>query len=294
MKKNFHWKNVWKDIKQSKFTKLGWLISGVPGSLIVWLLTGDGGSTINWSNALIVGKIILGWYALIIILFLGKHLVKYVHNTYVDSLYGEVISNLTELNLQLKELIRSDNIEDACLMKLLKKICNDLKLFFDNKTHAKCGVSIKVTLSKDKEITSWLFQNLCRDDKSTYRDTEEYQKTAHTVVGNTPYQHVVNKLMNHSTKIAYINNNIPEAKDYLNTSKITEDTVLPYKSELVYPIIPLKHAKGDPVMCGFICIDCDKVDKFDEKRYDVPVIESIIDNLYELLERIIDTPKNEK
>jgi putative methionine-R-sulfoxide reductase with GAF domain len=113
------------------------------------------------------------------------------------------------------------------------------------------------------------------------------------VVGNTPYQHVVNQLIRHSTKVAYINNNIPEAKDYLNTSKINEETVLPYKSEIVYPIMPLKRGETDSVMCGFLCVDCDKIEKFDEKRYDVPVIESIIDNLYELLIRIKDTPKNE-
>lgn len=293
MKRSFYWNNAWKDIRQSKLTKLGWLISGVLGGLVVWFLTKGEGDVFNWHNVRIVGEIILGWYALIVLFILGKNLVKYIHNTFVDSLYGDVICNLTQLNLQLKELVRSENIEDASLMMLLKKICNDLKQFFDNKTHAKCGVSIKVTLSKDQEITSWKFRNLCRDDKSTSRDTAAYQNTDHTVVGNTPYQHVVNQLIRHSTKVAYINNNIPEAKDYLNTSKINEDTILPYKSELVYPIMPLKHGVGDPVMCGFLCVDCDKVGKFDEKRYDVPVLESIIDNLYELLVKIIDTPKNE-
>lgn len=294
MKKSFYWNNVWNDFRQSKWIKLGWLISGAAGSLVAWYLTADGESVINWGNAYTVLKMIFGWYVLVLLYILGKNLVHYIHNTFVDSLYGDVISNLTQLNLQLKEVMRDGEIDDARLMRLLKKICNDLKRFFDNKTHAICGVSIKVTLSKDKDIASWKFRNLCRDDKSTNRDTEEYNRTDHTVVGNTPYQHVINQMIRHSSKVAYINNNIPEAKDYLNTSKIREDMILPYKSELVYPIMPLKQVQGDPEMCGFLCVDCDKIERFDEKRYDVPVLESIIDNLYELLTRIIDSPKNEK
>ena len=293
MKKSCFLRNTWKEIRHSQLVRMGWLISGVIGSLVAWFVTANDRSTINRDNAILVITIVLGWYLFVIGVISAKNLLRYIHNTFVDSLYGKVITSLTELNLQLKELIRGESIDDDSLMKVLKKICNELKQFFDDKTSAKCGVSIKVTLSKDKEITSWKFRNLCRDDKNTCRDTEEYLRTEHTVVGNTPYQHVVNQLIRHSTKVAYINNNIPEAKDYLNTSKINEETVLPYKSEIVYPIMPLKRGETDSVMCGFICVDCDKIEKFDEKRYDVPVIESIIDNLYELLIRIMDTPKNE-
>jgi len=293
MKKSLLLQNIWNDIRHSKLVKIGWLISGIVGSLVAWFMTADDKSTINRDNVILIAAIILCWYLFVLGIILVKNLIKYMHNTFVDSVYGKVIASLTQLNLQLKELVRGENIDDDRLMKVLKKVCNELKQFFDNKTSAKCGVSIKVTLSKDKEITSWKFRNLCRDDKSTCRDTEEYLRAEHTVVGNTPYQHVVNQLIRHSTKVAYINNNIPEAKDYLNTSKINEETVLPYKSEIVYPIMPLKRGETDSVMCGFLCVDCDKIEKFDEKRYDVPVIESIIDNLYELLIRIIDTPKNE-
>ena len=132
MKQSFYWKNAWNDFRQSKLTKLGWLISGAAGSLVVWFLTATGESAINWSNAFTVLKMIFGWYVLVFLFMLGKKLVQYIHNTFVDSLYGDVISNLTQLNLQLKELMRAGEIDDARLMKLLKKICNDLKLFFDN------------------------------------------------------------------------------------------------------------------------------------------------------------------
>ncbi len=293
MKKSSFLRNTWKDIKHSQLVKIGWLISGVVGSLVAWFMTANDKSTINRDNVILIVVIVLCWYLFIIGFILMKNLAKYIHNTFVDSLYGKVITSLTQLNLQMKDLVRGENVDDDNLMKVLKTICNELKQFFDNKTSAKCGVSIKVTLSKDKEITSWKFRNLCRDDKNTCRDTAEYLRAEHTVVGNTPYQHVVNQLIRHSTKVAYINNNIPEAKDYLNTSKINEETILPYKSELVYPIMPLKRGEVDSVMCGFLCVDCDKIEKFDEKRYDVPVIESIIDNLYELLVRVIDTRKNE-
>ena len=273
MKKSLLLQNIWNDIRHSKLVKIGWLISGIVGSLVAWFMTADDKSAINRDNVILIAAIILCWYLFVLGIILVKNLIKYMHNTFVDSVYGKVIASLTQLNLQLKELVRGENIDDDRLMKVLKKVCNELKQFFDNKTSAKCGVSIKVTLSKDKEITSWKFRNLCRDDKNTCRDTEEYLRTEHTVVGNTPYQHVVNQLIRHSTKVAYINNNIPEAKDYLNTSKINEETVLPYKSEIVYPIMPLKRGETDSVMCGFLCVDCDKIEKFDEKRYDVPVIE---------------------
>ena len=121
MKNQGYWHNVWCDFSQSKLTRLGWLFGGVAGSLIAWYLTADGKKAINWHNALVVGTAILGWYVLVFLIFIVKNLVQYIHNTFVDSLYGEIIANLTQLNFQLKEMGKSETINDASLMMLLKK-----------------------------------------------------------------------------------------------------------------------------------------------------------------------------
>lgn len=36
-------------------------------------------------------------------------------------------------------------------------------------------------------------------------------------------------------------------------------------------------------MNGFICIDCNMKDKFDETRYDIPMVEGIADGIYDII-----------
>ena len=42
-------------------------------------------------------------------------------------------------------------------------------------------------------------------------------------------------------------------------------------------------------MCGFLCVDCDKKNAFDERGYDVPMVEGVVDGIYDIILRRIMT-----
>ena len=61
------------------------------------------------------------------------------------------------------------------------------------------------------------------------------------------------------------------------------DGILPYSSELVYPIVPIKgNETNQKDLKGFICIDCNKPNKFDESRYDIPMVQGVADGIYDI------------
>ena len=159
-----------------------------------------------------------------------------------------------------------------------------LKQIFDKKTRSCCSVSIKVPICEVSNMESLVFKNLCRDSQHRQRDTEQYRSVSHTVIGNTPYLQIVNALLTHSDNLGYINNNVDNDDDYLNTSKpCYSDGILPYKSELVYPIIPVKNENGTYNMCGFVCVDCEKANAFDKSLYDLPLIQGVADGIYDII-----------
>lgn len=55
---------------------------------------------------------------------------------------------------------------------------------------------------------------------------------------------------------------------------------LPYKSEIVVPIIP-SYAKQYDII-GFLCVDCEHSNKFDP-IYDPALIEGVADGIYDIL-----------
>ena len=129
---------------------------------------------------------------------------------------------------------------------------------------------------------------MCRDTEHNDRNTEAYKSIKHTLLQNTPYIVSVTNLMRNNDNYGYINNNIPDSKHYFNSSKgAHKNGVLPYKSELVYPIVPASrdhNTENDfSDLVGFICIDCDKINVFDEDRYDIPVIKGVADELYNII-----------
>ena len=170
-------------------------------------------------------------------------------------------------------------------------MCDNLKKLFDKKTKANCSISIKVpqsgTVRADDSV-----ENLCRDTKhSATRDTQKYTEANHTIIGNTAYTKVLNSVQQRDeNNFHYINNNISNTPDYQNTSRglRSDDNNaddLPYKSELVYPIIPIQRKKDDDNdyrIWGFICVDCDAINGFDSK-YDKAIIEGVADGVHDIL-----------
>ena len=62
-----------------------------------------------------------------------------------------------------------------------------------------------------------------------------------------------------------------------------KDGVLPYKSELIYPILPVHRvSEQDYNIWGFICVDCDVANGFDNK-YDKAIVEVVADGVHDIM-----------
>ena len=220
--------------------------------------------------------------------FLAINLIVYFHNVYVDSIWGKAIVDLKDAYSEIHFIRKKEQFTDTEFMETMLVFCDTLKQIFDRKTKANCCVSIKVPTTDNDVLEALEMKNLCRDTHHRNRDTEQYSSIKHSVIGNTPYRKIVNKLLKGNQKhLAYINNNIEETSDYDNTSKdCYTNGVLPYKSELVYPIVPIKGNNANNIkLKGFICIDCNQKNKFDEDRYDIPMVQGIADGIYDLFIR---------
>lgn len=240
-------------------------------------------------QSFVIGVVVLIiLFALRFLYYLCKDLFRYIHNTYVDSIWGQAIIDLKDAYSIMHYLRKQDQITDDDFMRALITFCEVLKVIFDRKTKGDCCVSIKVPTGNFASLETWELCNLCRDVKHKSRDTKDYESTKHTVIGNTPYAIIVNKLLSNKRKSKpyYINNDIDGTKDYMNTSDQIYTDGLPYKSELVYAIVPVKNDDEHHYdLAGFLCIDCNKKNVFDEKRYDVPMVEGIVDGIYDIIQR---------
>lgn len=237
-------------------------------------------------------SIVLG-VAVITVLFLirllyfsCKGVIKYIHNSYVDSIWGEAIVDLKDAYALVHYLRKKDNITDEEFINILVSFCDILKKIFDRKTKGNCCVSIKVPVGQFDTIEAWNLSNLCRDSFHKGRDTQEYGKTKHTVIGNTPYAVICNNLLSKKQNMPpyYINNDIENTKDYMNTSRDLHQVSERYMSELVYAVVPIKgeHEYRHELL-GFLCVDCNKKNAFDTNRYDIPMVEGIVDGIYDII-----------
>lgn len=245
----------------------------------------------NFFNMTIEKSVILG-ICLFIALFILRYAyyvlintIIYIHNAYVDSIWGKAIVDLKDAYSEIHFIRNKERFDDKEFVETMIIFCDTLKIIFDRKTKANCCVSIKVPTTEDEQLETLEVKNLCRDTHHTNRDTSQYMSIKHSIIGNTPYRKIVNKILKGNQKnLAYVNNDIEHTPDYDNTSiECYPDGILPYKSELVYPIIPIRSVNSNNMkMKGFICIDCDQKDKFDENRYDIPMVQGIADGLYDL------------
>ncbi|WP_315548022.1 hypothetical protein [Prevotella koreensis] len=213
------------------------------------------------------------------------YLIKLWHNIYVDSIWGYAIVELKNAYSEIHFLRKQEDISDEKFIGVMILFCDTLKKIFDKKTNANCCVSIKVPISIGEKLESLELRNLCRDSSHGDRDTELYRKTKHRIIGNTAFSTIVNNILKENQKqLAYVNNNIPNSSNYQNTSiECYNNRELPYSSELVYPIVPIRgNDKNQKDLKGFICIDCDKPNKFDEHRYDIPMVQGIADGIYDI------------
>jgi hypothetical protein len=273
-----------KDTFSGKLWK--WLI-GSAGSLFGILLFGKNFFYQSLSISIYIGiSILIGLLILRFFLFFIVNVIQLVHFYYHESVYGDAIIFLRDSFSKIHSLRKKDEINDNDFTETMVILCNNLSSLFEKKTKSKCSVSIKVPTKGIIDEQSSV-KNLYRDSFATKtRDTELYKKTNHTIIGNTPYQKIVNNILKgNKEKLHYLNNDINSNADYENTSReVYQNSALPYLSELVYPILPFTwDKKTNNYNCiGFICIDCDKKNSFDDK-YDIGIISGVADGIYDII-----------
>lgn len=272
----------------------GWL-GGVSGVVTI-------ASFIQYNAQLGCWKILLvlvGSLAAIAILFylfyFFRNAYGWIHNTTVESIWGEIITVLAEVYAMIHEIERKQDVKEGDIARVLGGFCDKVKKLFDKKTNSRCCVSIKVPISNYSESGEWLsivVKNVARDqDHISERDTQEYKDTKHDIIGNTAYNHIISLVIKQSSKPhVYLENDVHAIKNYDTTSN---RPMVPYKSELVVPILPTRYKKLEDVWFGgFLCIDSDKKESFDRKHYDIPMTIGLADGLYSIMRRLIELRNN--
>lgn len=275
-----------KSLHQAIKGRIWQYLLGSIGAAIAVLLIGKNFFDMSISKSIIYGVCSLSiLFMCRYLYFLAINVIVYFHNVYVDSIWGKAIVDLKDAYSEIHFIRKKERFTDIEFIGAMIIFCDTLKIIFDRKTKANCCVSIKVPITDDDRLETLEVKNLCRDTHHKNRDTTQYSSIKHSIIGNTPYLKIVNKLLKGNQKhLAYINNNIENTSDYDNTSKeCYNDGILPYKSELVYPIVPIKGNRANSLkLKGFICIDCNQKNKFDEDRYDIPMVQGIADGIYDL------------
>lgn len=281
--------------------------SGSLGTTIALFLIGKNIFSLTIEKSIYFGT---GLFFIIWILrftyFFCKITIAFLFSVYKESIYGDAIILLNGAFANIHSFRKNDTFNEEDFKTCLSLMCNNLKLIFDKKTGGNCGVSIKaivqtnthLPISADAEIV-----NLSRDESTLSRNTEKYQNTKHQVFSNSCYNIIFDNISKDRKKMLYYyNNDIPPKRPvenddmsnirhsdvYMNTSYDVYENGLPYKSELVCPIIPL-ISKGKVFnIVGFICVDCDKKNAFDSK-YDTFILSGVADGMYDLFTNQIES-----
>ena len=288
---------IFKQTFQAKNWK--WILSVV---LVLSVITGVYGILKDLFNLDFIrcGLIIIAIFIVVVIVlmmwYLLKHIIKKIHDSKVDSIWGEAIIDLAEAYSIIHEIEQKDVITEQEISSVLSKFCNKIKEIYDRTTKSNSSVSIKVPISNYTNRGHWesmQVKNIARDQKHlNERETPDYKQANHDIIGNTAYSRIVSLVIKESSKDkVYLNNNIDSSvnSNYATTSSICKDReAVPYKSELVVPIIPTKYNSLKEIYFGgFLCIDSDKPNSFDHKRYYIHMTRGLADGLYSLMVKLV-------
>lgn len=242
-------------------------------------------------KSLIYASIALGvWYILVFCYKLWENYKIWFANHFFDNIWGDGII-LIKIVTDEKEKVGmgQQTPHDA-----IKKICNELKRFFEKKTKLECSVSVKVPRAPGVQLEEMVVENICRDDASEKsRDTKAYEAQVHRLFGNTAYASIVTRMYNKKHKAYYINNCVDQDSNYETTSSEVYASGLPYKSEFVFPLTnhPVETTKGPSDITGFLCIDCKEENGFQDDRYSVHLLKCVASNLDKIINTINEDGK---
>lgn len=278
--------DIAQQILKNKITN--YLFGSFGSTVAVFLMARRFDPSLTVSQSVLLGIVFAAiLFALLLLWYVGKEVIDFFHKKYVESVWGVAIIKLKDVNADIHRLEWLDIIDEKDFITTMIGLCDKLKEVFDKKTRDKCCVSIKIPVKHTQDLMQMEVRNLCRDSSHPDRDTKKYLEAQHSVINNTAFMEVVRSILNNSKDLEYINNDISATKDYHNTSIgcYTQDK-LPYNSELVYPILPIRQQGKDYKMCGFICIDCPKTNAFGNHVYDVAMVQSISDSIYDTMVRM--------
>jgi len=237
-----------------KSTLWKWLFGSFP-ALIAVLLAGKTFLNVTIENSIKIALIVIG--VLILIRFIARIIInsfKYLHTKFKESVYGDAIIELKDSFSKVHYYRKTPGYQDEEFMDAMIGFCNSLKTIFDRITKSNCSISIKVP-TQDIVDEKTVLINLCRDSNNyDSRNTQKYNQTNHTIIGNTCFTKTLNSVLLGSEKRYYLNNNIHSSRDYDNTSKGCFESAesLPYKSEFVHAIVPMLNEDDKNLPChGF-------------------------------------------
>jgi len=270
-------------LKQILFTKF---FFGSLGSVIAFFYLpekfGICSEEDSWKYALLGLGI---WYVLVFAYKLWENYKIWFANHFFDNIWGDGIILIKVVTDEKEKVRMGQQAPD----KAIKKICNELKKFFEKKTKYVCSVSVKVPLDPGAKLDEMVVENICRDDVSEkVRNTNAYNEQVHRLFGNTAYASIVTRMYNKKHKAYYLNNHVDKDSNYETTSSEAYASGLPYKSEFVFPLTkhPVEITQGPYEISGFLCVDCKEENGFQDDRYSVHLMKCVASNLDKIINSI--------
>lgn len=211
-----------------------------------------------------------------------------------DNPYGDAILLLRDAFAAIHELRKMKSPSSKELIETLTFVCGKIKEIFDKKTNYPCSTCIKVVKDDSTIGVKTELITLCRDPKTKSNRKriaiDKQTDLQNVIFKNTRFLNFFNFLGQEKGKF-YMNNNL------INTNGYTSVTLeyhgeLPYKSEIVVPISPLNcnHTQEKPLLYGFLCVDSDGVDIFNDK-YDVGLLQGVADGIFDIIHLYIQQSK---
>lgn len=225
------------------------------------------------------------WYVLVFAYKLWENYKIWFANHFFDNIWGDGII-LIKVVTDEKEKVRMGLQTPD---KAIKKICNELKKFFEKKIKFEFSVSVKVPLEPGVKLDEMVVVNIMRDDVSEKtRNTNAYNAQVHRMFGNTAYASIVTRMYNKKHKAYYLNNHVDKDSNYETTSSEAYVSGLPYKSEFVFPLTkhPVEITQGPYEISGFLCVDCKEENGFQDDRYSVHLMKCVACNLDKIINSI--------
>lgn len=186
--------------------------------------------------------------------------------------------------------------KDKGLAMTLLKISDAVKEWTSEMANCECSVSIKM-LEQPANVNNGDYRkltvrNICRDRQSAIsRSSHKYNESVHKIEDNTAYINTINKLKKSSQTIYYANKCVDVRNgEYQTSSLAAYNYKLPYKSEIVFPIVQPFHESEDNItIFGFLCVDSES--SLDFKKIDgcVNFLSIASFHLYNIFQKTTDS-----